>query len=123
MVRQESEPGRAGRQSKCSEARGLFGEDDGRRAVSKMIARLVRHVCLPADSVIQTWVSSEVARPATQAVWEQLWERNPATPRTPQIFNALSTVRGGAEGDRTPDLSSAIAALSHLSYCPTLTEA
>jgi hypothetical protein len=29
---------------------------------------------------------------------------------------------GGAREDRTPDLSSAIAALSHLSYCPTPTE-
>lgn len=27
---------------------------------------------------------------------------------------------GGDEGDRTPDLSSAIAALSHLSYVPAL---
>ena len=34
------------------------------------------------------------------------------------LFN-LSTRGGGAEEDRTPDLCSAIAALSHLSYSPT----
>jgi hypothetical protein len=30
----------------------------------------------------------------------------------------INEYRGGAEGDRTPDLCSAIAALSHLSYGP-----
>ena len=33
-----------------------------------------------------------------------------------------STGRGGAEEDRTPDLCSAIAALSHLSYSPAPVE-
>ncbi len=34
------------------------------------------------------------------------------------IFNYLCGLFGGAEGNRTPDLCSAIAALSHLSYGP-----
>jgi hypothetical protein len=33
-------------------------------------------------------------------------------------FNVLMQSPGGAEGNRTPDLCSAIAALSHLSYSP-----
>ena len=36
------------------------------------------------------------------------------------IYNAIEGLNGGAEGNRTPDLCSAIAALSHLSYGPEL---
>ena len=36
--------------------------------------------------------------------------------KAPQFDGALNI--GGAEGDRTPDLSIANAALSQLSYCP-----
>ncbi len=34
------------------------------------------------------------------------------------FFSYLRECLGGAEGNRTPDLCSAIAALSHLSYSP-----
>jgi hypothetical protein len=37
------------------------------------------------------------------------------------IFNITPSLKiGGAEGDRTPDLSIANAALSQLSYCPDM---
>lgn len=36
----------------------------------------------------------------------------------PKAKVSLRKGRGGAEGNRTPDLCSAIAALSHLSYGP-----
>jgi hypothetical protein len=42
----------------------------------------------------------------------------PATIRKSAKLYGAYTVRGGAEGNRTPDLCSAIAALSHLSYSP-----
>jgi hypothetical protein len=38
-------------------------------------------------------------------------------------FRAEASGAGGAEGNRTPDLCSAIAALSHLSYSPAPGEA
>ena len=34
------------------------------------------------------------------------------------VYDAIEVLNGGAEGNRTPDLCSAIAALSHLSYGP-----
>ena len=45
--------------------------------------------------------------------------RRDAAPESPgeQLIDELHGV-GGAEGNRTPDLCSAIAALSHLSYGP-----
>jgi hypothetical protein len=36
----------------------------------------------------------------------------------PFVFNMEGGKYGGAEGDRTPDLGIANAALSQLSYCP-----
>jgi hypothetical protein len=40
--------------------------------------------------------------------------------RKSNIVDAQRLDFGGAEGNRTPDLCSAIAALSHLSYGPTV---
>src|SRR6476659_3478785 len=50
-------------------------------------------------------------------------QRNKSARRTPagtseSSENGLRRAAGGAEGNRTPDLCSAIAALSHLSYSP-----
>ncbi len=42
----------------------------------------------------------------------------PASIRNSAKLYKIYTMRGGAEGNRTPDLCSAIAALSHLSYSP-----
>ena len=50
------------------------------------------------------------------------WDRNvgpaPAGFPLPAENEEIFCLAGGAEGNRTPDLCSAIAALSHLSYSP-----
>ena len=57
-------------------------------------------------------------RPSAVACWGKCWGMAEAARKIRRRCNRLAEVHGGAEGIRTPDLCSAIAALSHLSYSP-----
>jgi hypothetical protein len=57
-------------------------------------------------------------RLVAQKMWGILWVSVSNVDKFRRRNNALGGVFGGAEGNRTPDLCSAIAALSHLSYGP-----
>ena len=52
------------------------------------------------------------------AMWDKMAERYSEAEGISFYFNLLKNRNGGAEGDRTPDLCNAIAALSRLSYGP-----
>lgn len=56
--------------------------------------------------------------PLSRTNW---WEKSVPEKQKTQISAAFREAIGGAEGNRTPDLCSAIAALSHLSYSPDTT--